>query len=71
VTGDTLARQLAWVAADLDRRGYAFVGPIRRAARALLEVDPPDDGCRGCGQPLTGRRRTWCSEACRSRVRRR
>jgi hypothetical protein len=71
-----LVRQLAYVAADLEARTYPYVGVLRRAARALLEVDPPDDdGCRGCGRPLdqpaTGRRRVWCREACRSRNRRR
>ena len=69
-----LARRLAFVAGDLDRRLYPYAGVIRQAARALLDVDPPDgDGCRGCGteleQPSTGRRRVWCSEACRRRKR--
>jgi hypothetical protein len=74
VTGDDLARQLALVAGDLDAKHYPYAAVVRRAARALvaLEADPPDpDGCAGCGQALTGRRRRWCSEACRSRVRRR
>jgi hypothetical protein len=73
VTGDHLAAQLAWIAGDLDRRGYPFAGPIRQAARTLLADTPPTDpnGCAGCGQALTGRRRRWCSEACRSRLRRR
>jgi hypothetical protein len=69
-----LARSLGFVAADLDRRGYAYSGLLRQAARALLEIDPDDpDGCPGCGrtidQPPTGRRRIWCSEACRRRHR--
>lgn len=72
-----VARQLSHVAADLDRRGYAYAGAIRQAARLLLDLDLPsrDDGCAGCGQELeqpdTGRRRKWCGEACRSRARRR
>jgi hypothetical protein len=71
---DQLARQLAWVAADLDRRCYPFASPVRIAARLVLDL-PDHDGCRGCGavleQPATGRRRVWCTEACRSRHRRR
>jgi hypothetical protein len=72
-----LARQLGWVAGHLDSKGYPFAAPVRVAARIVLEVPDHDDpdGCRGCGdtltQPATGRRRIWCSEACRSRTRRR
>ncbi len=70
-----LARLLARVAADLDERGYARAGVVRRAARALLDGPvPTEDGCRGCGaelpQPVTGGRRVWCSERCRRRGRR-
>lgn len=73
---DDLARTLALVAGDLDRRLYPYAGVVRRAARALLEAEPPaDDGCLGCGapleQPATGRRRKYHDEACRSRARRR
>lgn len=75
-------RRLAWVAADLDARGYPFAGTVRRTARLLLTVVTGDTvaagdvaGCAGCGaalvQPATGRRRRWCSERCRSRARRR
>jgi hypothetical protein len=73
-TDDDLARQLAWVAQHLDTKGYAFAGPVRIAARRLA-TGAPADGCPGCGgpveQPPAGRRRKWCSEACRSRTRRR
>jgi hypothetical protein len=67
-----LARQLAYVAGDLDARLYPYTGVLRQAARALLDLDH-HDGCRGCGthleQPATGRRRVWCSESCRRRKR--
>jgi hypothetical protein len=72
-----LARTLGFVAADLEARGYHGHGVVRQAARHMLEVpdDQDDAGCAGCRaeltQPPTGRRRKWCSEACRSRARRR
>jgi len=72
-----LARTLGFVAADLEQRGYHGHGVVRAAARVLLDVpdDRDPDGCAGCRavlvQPHTGRRRRWCSEACRSRARRR
>ena len=73
-----VARRLSYVAADLDRRGYSYAGAVRQGARLLLDLDtpPPEaDGCVGCGQeleqPAKGRRRKWCSEACRTRTRRR
>lgn len=69
-----LARQAAFVAADLDRRGYPMASVVRMAARALLELDPPAAGCRGCGAALPvqsgGRPRVWCGEPCRRRHRR-
>jgi hypothetical protein len=70
------ARMLGWIAADLERRGAVYAGFVRQCARDLLRLPDPDpDGCRGCGavlaQPATGRRRVWCTEACRSRTRRR
>lgn len=73
---DALARQLAYIAGDLDRRMYPYAAVVRRAARAVLDVDPADDdACLGCGlpldQPATGRRRKYHDEACRSRARRR
>jgi hypothetical protein len=69
-----LARTLGYVAADLDARGYHAAGAVRRAARALLEVDPATDGgCPGCGVEVPyqgrGRPRRWCSERCRRRHR--
>ena len=69
-----LARQVAYVAQDLDARGYRMAGVVRQAAQALLELpDAGADGCRGCGAPLpvsTGRPRVWCGEPCRNRARR-
>lgn len=73
----SVSRLLAQAAADLDRRGLHYAGVVRRAARLLLDVpdEDPGGGCAGCGRPLrqpaTGRRRKWCSEACRARARRR
>lgn len=68
-----LARSLALVAADLDRRGYALTGVVRQAARQLLAAESPGDGCRGCGAELVyrgrGRPRVWCGETCRNRAR--
>lgn len=69
-----LARTLAVVAGDLDRRGYMYAGTVRQAARALLAVDQDEPGgCRGCGAPLPyagrGRPRVWCGEPCRRRKR--
>ena len=67
---------LGWYVRDLAQRGYPLVGGLRAVARRLA-TQPADhpDGCPGCGgqvlQPATGRRRIWCSEACRSRTRRR
>ncbi|CAN5764899.1 hypothetical protein BH23ACT2_BH23ACT2_01600 [soil metagenome] len=70
-----LARQVAFVATDLDRRQYPFAPVVRQAARLLLDLtDHSDNGCRGCGaelpQPVTGGRRLWCGETCRRRHRR-
>lgn len=73
-----LARRLGWIAQNLDVKGYQFTGPIRDAARLLLDLperEAPDADCAGCEaplvQPATGRRRKWCSESCRSKARRR
>jgi hypothetical protein len=78
------AHDLGYVAAELRADGHRYADGIHRAAKVFLELaetlDPDTrtcdpDGCPGCGttvtQPATGRRRTWCSEACRSRHRRR
>ncbi len=67
---EKLARDLAFVAGDLDQRGYPFAGTIRQAARALLDVpEPAGQGCKACGADLpagrTGRPRIWCSDKCR------
>lgn len=73
-----LARLLANVAVDADRRGLPWTGVLRQSARVLLEpvadLDANGEVCAGCHRPLeqppTGRRRKWCSEACRRRTRR-
>ena len=31
-------------------------------------IQYPEPMCRSCGEPLTGRQRVWCSEACRKRA---
>ena len=70
-----VVRLLSYAASDLERRGLAYHGVVRRAARMLatLEAGADGEGCRGCGaelvQPPTGRRRKWCSESCRRRKR--
>lgn len=69
-----LARLTGQVAADLESRGYSRAGVVRQAARALLYGGADtDDGCRGCGAPLTqpdtGRPRKWCHESCRRQYR--
>lgn len=73
-----VARLLAQVAADLDRRGLHHAGIVRQGARLLLEPPGGSDnpgGCAGCGAPLkhpaTGRKRKWCGDRCRDRARRR
>lgn len=75
-----VAQLLARIAADADVRGLPYGGAIRQGARLLLE--PPTaaevghgNGCAGCGtpivQPAKGGRRRWCTDACRTRTRRR
>jgi hypothetical protein len=65
-----LARLVALAAADAEARGSPYAGVMRRAARELACPDRGGDGrCRGCGGALTGRQRSWCSEACRRRHR--
>ena len=71
----TVARLLAQVAADIERRGLPYHGVIRQGVHLLLELpDDTGEGCAGCGaelvHPATGRRRKWCTEACRRRHRR-
>jgi hypothetical protein len=72
---DELPRMLAWVAADLEGKGYAYCGLVRQAARRLAtsntapEPEPDPDRCRRCGTPITqqptGRTRLYCSDPCR------
>lgn len=69
-----VARLLSRTAADLERLGFLHAGIVRHGAQLLLEAPQVDgEGCAGCGaelaQPATGRRRKWCSEACRRRHR--
>lgn len=75
-----LAALLCVVAGSLERQGQPSSGGVlRNAARRLLELSASTpspvraDGCAGCGaalvQQATGRRRRWCSERCRKRVR--
>lgn len=63
------ARTLLWLAADLDRRGYAFSGVLRQIARQLATSPPPAadaDGCRRCGAAIErltrGRPRLYCRD---------
>lgn len=80
-----VVRYLNAAAEDADAALLPYAGAIRVAARKLtamaaeldlaaVDVEDSDGACQGCGQPLiqpdTGRRRQWCSEACRSRRRR-
>jgi hypothetical protein len=72
----SLSSALLFVAQDLDNRAYAFAGVIRRAARALAELesrDVPDVGeCPQCGGPVEraerGRSKVYCSARCRRRA---
>jgi hypothetical protein len=73
----SLSSALLFVAQDLDDRSYAFAGVIRRAARALAELeardDVPDVGeCPQCGGPVErsprGRTKVYCSARCRRRA---
>jgi hypothetical protein len=66
----SLARQLTFVAADLDRLGYPFAGVVHQGARRLASVVEPAVGCCdcGCGRPLEGRQRRWATPACRARA---
>jgi hypothetical protein len=72
-----------WTRGLLQHHRITAIGLIRigKEANPLLDTnDPTPDGptieyptrtCRGCSEPLTGRRRTWCTEACRKRFERR
>jgi hypothetical protein len=79
---ERLARQLAYVAQDLDARQYPYAGVIRQAARRLLALADEEEVagrnqhteavCAGCGEPITqkatGRPRKWCGRGrCRKR----
>lgn len=71
-----VARLLTQIAVSMDGRQLPYAGVLRQAARLLLDVSEAGGGrCSGCSgsleQAATGRRRRWCSEACRSRARRR
>lgn len=65
-----LARTLALVAGDVERRGLSYAGVLRRAARALADVgEPSTAGCPRCRAPVdrkpTGRPARYCSPRCR------
>lgn len=75
-----VAQLLARCAARLDLLGLPEAGLVRHGARLLLEVPTvaevgQGNGCAGCGTPITqpakGGLRKWCTDACRSRTRRR
>ncbi len=71
---------LSFVADEVEAgRGSHYAGAIRVAARRLVELerqaaeaDRSATGCGWCGapleQPATGRRRRYCSDACRRRA---
>lgn len=66
-----VARLLRFMAQRADARGGMIApGLLRRAAALLDEYPLLAEGCRGCGSVLSGRRRDWCGESCRSRWRR-
>lgn len=67
-----LARFGLVIARDLGRRGYPFAEQVEELAQLVLNraaVAAPEDRCPWCGgpivQPAKGRRRRWCSDACR------
>jgi hypothetical protein len=68
VTPDLSLVRLALDAADdaEARQQPHLAGLLRRLARATLEGPRSDeDHCGGCGGPLVGRQRQWCSDRCR------
>ena len=64
---------MAWIARDLDRRGYPYAAKVREAAQLLASADQDgrEAGCGQCGGPLplraTGRPAVYCSSLCRKR----
>lgn len=82
VNDPELARAVVVSADDLEHRGWLRAGLLRQAARRLVELSAEVDGlrvaragegCAVCGAPLTqparGRRRLYCSTACRRSAR--
>lgn len=52
-------------------RGLNWSGRIPASASGVLAAylaSPDERSCRMCGRPLSGRKRSWCSEACRKRA---
>jgi hypothetical protein len=78
LTDRSLSEALVFVAADLDKRRYPFAGVVRRAARAVaeLQVQPSDASTRSCpmcGAEVArgdrGRPRIYCGRSCRNAAR--
>jgi hypothetical protein len=73
----TLARLATTVADEAAAcQQWALAGLLRQLARAVVEPARVEDRtypvrCGWCNQPLTGRQRAWCSDACRTRAARR
>lgn len=75
MSSQELARRVALVISDLENRGYGCTGPLREAARRLLDQPDPDDNgggdgsCGWCGGPVVRQRRgrppVYCSTPCR------
>jgi hypothetical protein len=73
----SLSSALVFISDDLERRGYAFSGAVRRAARALVEFEAKskdsDKPCPQCGAEVRraarGRPAIYCSARCRHRAR--
>jgi hypothetical protein len=80
--GDRGRQCAPWTVGQLQPLVVGATGVVRkgketnRLAEDLTVLDDPDDRaieypertCRGCGAPLHGRERDWCSEACRKRA---
>ncbi len=76
-----VVRELNQLLPEANRRGdHRLSRAMRLAAQLLLEPPVPagerqGQGCAGCGTPIAqpekGGLRRWCSDACRTRTRRR
>jgi hypothetical protein len=52
------------------RCDWLLAGVLHKCARAIAEcgsmhLNAAEDRCAGCGGPLAGRQRQWCSDRCR------